>query len=99
MTIGRPKGRKDIATPEVKNVARNILEDPTYRETLLERARTGRLGALEVVLWNMAYGKRGRPFASEEDGGAEEILSDLTQEELAERAELVATTLRAGGKV
>lgn len=56
-------------TAEIRQLARNLLEDKFYRRSLRRRLIDGRLGALEVVLWHYAYGKPKEPI---EMGGTEE---------------------------
>ena len=55
---GRKKGVPNRATTEVKAIYAAIVDDPTYRKTLVARAKAGELApALEAMLWHYAYGK------------------------------------------
>lgn len=55
---GRPKGSKNKATIEAKKACAEIVDDPAYRENLIERARNGKLApAIEAMLWHYAKGK------------------------------------------
>jgi hypothetical protein len=55
---GRPKGSLNKVTAEAREMARALLQDPEYRENLVTRLRTGTVApAVEVMLWNYAYGK------------------------------------------
>lgn len=54
---GRPKGIPNKATREIKEIARALLEDPTYLKTLEERLSKGTAGAVEGILYYYAYGK------------------------------------------
>jgi hypothetical protein len=54
---GRPKGRLADATIEVKAAARNLVDDPEYRESLRKRLHAGLAPHMETLLWHYAYGK------------------------------------------
>jgi hypothetical protein len=55
---GRKKGVPNRATTEVKAIYAAIVDDPTYRKTLVARAKAGELApALEAMLWHYGYGK------------------------------------------
>lgn len=55
---GRKRGVPNKATVEVKEMARALVEDPTYRANLTARLRRGRCApAVELGLWHYAYGK------------------------------------------
>ena len=55
---GRPKGSPNKVTAEVQRFARDIVEDPEYRENLRTAARNRKLHPqVEIMLWNYAYGK------------------------------------------
>ena len=54
---GRPKGRENNATIEVREAARRIVQDPDYLEQLNIRLKEGRAPAIEILLWQFAYGK------------------------------------------
>ena len=80
---GRPKGRLNHTTLEAKELARQLVNDPTYRQNLKERLRTGEAGAMEPILWHYAFGK---PKESLE---VQYNLEVLTDEELAQLETLV----------
>jgi hypothetical protein len=54
---GRPKGAKNKRTLAVEDAATRILDQPEYQADLAERARTGRLGPMEPVVWYFRWGK------------------------------------------
>lgn len=54
---GRPPGRKNNTTVEVRDAARRLVGDAEYRRSLRERLRNGNAGQMESVLWYYAYGK------------------------------------------
>lgn len=87
---GRPKGAVNQTTRSIQLFCRSVMEDPQYRETVLQRARTGTLGAMEPVILAYAYGKP-KESIDLRFGPIEEDLSLLSVEELAQRAaDLVA---------
>jgi hypothetical protein len=79
-------------------MAQEIVRDPVYRQNLLQRARDNALGPMEPVLWAYAYGKpadhvRVAMEASQND------LESLTEEQLAERAEMIAVVIRENARL
>jgi hypothetical protein len=56
-TGGRKKGTPNKATVEVSELARRLVENPAYMQSLRRRLRNGKAGALEPILWYYAYGK------------------------------------------
>ena len=54
---GRAKGVPNRATAEIRDFARNLLEDPAYKEALRERLIKGQAGSVEIQLLHYAYGK------------------------------------------
>ena len=54
---GRPVGSQNKSTIEVKRLARQLVNDPTYRKNLHARLRAGEAGAMEPLLWAYAFGK------------------------------------------
>ena len=54
---GRPKGRLNNKTIEAKALARQLVNDSTYRQNLLQWLQTGEAGAMEALLWHYAFGK------------------------------------------
>jgi hypothetical protein len=89
---GRPKGRLNDATLEGRRLAQEIVRDPIYRESLLERARNGTLGTLEPTLWAYAWGKPKEHIAISHE--TPEPYGEMSNEELAERAEQLAELVR-----
>ena len=80
---GRPKGSKDKNTIEIRNAARAIVEDPTYRRMLTARLQLGEAPHMETLLWHYAYGK---PVERVEVKEVHEDFSGATAEELRTRA-------------
>jgi hypothetical protein len=57
-TAGRQKGTPNKATIEVKEAARLLVEDESYRKNLQARLKSGECApAVESMLWHYAYGK------------------------------------------
>jgi hypothetical protein len=54
---GRPKGVPNIASREIKDVARRLLEDEAYQARLVTRLRAGKAPPVEVLLFHYAFGK------------------------------------------
>jgi len=54
---GRAKGVPNRATAEIRDFARNLLEDPAYKEALRARLIKGQAGSVEIQLLHYAYGK------------------------------------------
>jgi hypothetical protein len=54
---GRPKGSQNKHTIEAKQLARGLLNNPTYKRNLQKRLRAGEAGAMEPLLWHYAFGK------------------------------------------
>ena len=54
---GRPQGRQNKVTVEVKQLAKRLVSDKTYQRNLQKRLRAGDAGAMEVMLWHYSYGK------------------------------------------
>ena len=55
---GRPLGSVNKSTAEVKEVARDLVDDPEYRDILRTRLKSGECSpAVESMLWYYAYGK------------------------------------------
>jgi len=54
---GRPKGSQNKHTIEAKELARQLVSNPTYRQQLQARLRAGEAGAMEPMLWAYAFGK------------------------------------------
>lgn len=54
---GRKQGTPNKATVEIKEFARNILEDPAYQKRLRVRIIQGKAERIEALLYHYAYGK------------------------------------------
>jgi len=54
---GRPKGKPNKVTQEVRTLAQRLVGDRQYRENLQERLRAGHAGPVEILLWHYAFGK------------------------------------------
>ncbi len=82
---GRGKGTLNKATLEIRLAARQIVEDPTYREKLLAAARARKLApAVECLLLYYAYGKPkdAVDVSVSVQGGADVLADTLTLNEL-----------------
>src|SRR4051794_37586393 len=89
---GRPKGTYlTPRTVKVRDVCRDICEDPEYAADLLVRARTRQLGAMEPVIWAYAYGKPKERVDIQV--GVQEDLSQFSAGELAQRLATMAAQL------
>lgn len=90
-TAGGQRNLTLLQRNEAKNFALKIIRDAKYRETLEKRAKAGVLApAVEQMIWHYAYGKP----ADRVEISRGPDLSDLTEEELADRAELIANVLK-----
>jgi hypothetical protein len=56
-TGGRRPGSPNRVTVEVREAARQLVEDPAYRAALRTRLIRGRAPEIEKELWHYAYGK------------------------------------------
>src|SRR5262245_61590818 len=54
---GRPKGSRNKATIEVRDFARQLIEDPAYQERLRQRVIEGKAPQMEMLLFKYAYGQ------------------------------------------
>ena len=54
---GRRKGTPNKATVEIRQLARDLVDDAAYRDALRTRLINGTAGAMEPMLWAYAYGK------------------------------------------
>jgi hypothetical protein len=95
---GRPKGSVNFRTRQVQTFCRSVCEDPLYRQDIVDRARSGNLGAMEAVIWAYAYG-RPKESIDLHIGPIEEDLSSLSAGELAQRAEDIMKTLREAAEL
>ena len=87
---GRPKGSVSRVTQEARNFAARVICDPEYRANVLERARSGTLGAFEQVLWAYAAGKPPDHVTVRVERAEQDDLATLSNVELAARAKLLA---------
>jgi hypothetical protein len=86
---GRPKGVANKVTREIKDAARQLVEDPVYRRRLRARLRKGSAPHMETLLHHYAFGKPTEHVEVKDvtDVGGmtyEEMVAELR--ELAERA-------------
>ena len=87
--MGRPKGSLNRITKQAREFARKILDSEEYRNSIERRIGKDSLpGGVEVMLWYYAYGK---PTEKVDVSFSETAdLSDLTEAQLAERAQHLA---------
>jgi len=91
--IGRPPGALNKNRGEAKTFCQEVLRSEEYRNSVKTRARSGTLPPqVEVLLWHYAYGKPVEHVAL--TTAANTDLSELTTEQLAERANFIASVLR-----
>jgi hypothetical protein len=90
---GRPKGSLNTKTLQVQAFCRSICEDPEYRASILQRARSNQLGSMESVVWAYGYGKP-KESVDLRVGRLEEDLSSLSTTELMDRAASLSRELR-----
>jgi hypothetical protein len=88
---GRPKGATNVASREIKDVARRILEDRAYQARLVTRLRAGRAPQIEVLLFHYAFGK---PVERHEIATPGDF-SKLSDDELLAEFEAALMSLRA----
>jgi len=89
---GRPKGATNVASREIKDVARRLLEDAAYQARLVTRLRAGKAPHVEVLLFHYAFGK---PTERYEVTTAISDFSRLSDEELVAQLETTLMSLRA----
>ena len=58
---GRGQGVPNKATTLVRELARRLVQDPKYLESLRRRLRRGEAGSMEPMLWNHAHGRPTEP--------------------------------------
>jgi hypothetical protein len=90
--IGRPPGAVNKIRGEAKVFCQEVLRSEEYRQSVRQRAKSGTLPAqVEVLLWHYAYGK---PVEHVQVATAANTdLSELTTEQLAQRAAFIASVL------
>jgi hypothetical protein len=54
---GRKAGTPNRTTAEVRELARRLLGDAQYQQSLQKRLIRGEAGRMELFLWEQAYGK------------------------------------------
>ena len=91
--IPTPRRMTLLRRNEARDFSLNVIRSDAYRESVRARAAKGTLPpAIETMLWHYAYGKPAEQVVIRDE---RRDLSNLSEEELAERAELIATVLRA----
>ena len=87
---GRPKGRLNTATLEVRAFFRAFFESPRYRENLKRRVLAGEANHMEILGHYYAYGKPKSTMVLEtsEASPLEAALRALPKEQLLEMYEL-----------
>lgn len=97
--FGRPKGSKNQITSEARAFALEIVRSPEYRKSLLTRVAAGTLPAnIEAMLWAYAYGRPTERVEVTHISPAAQ-LAEMSVQELAERAALIAKVLTDVGDV
>jgi hypothetical protein len=91
--VGRPLGSLNKNRGEAKSFCLDILRSDEYRRSVQVRAKLGTLPpAVETLLWHYAYGKPVEHVAVTTAANAD--LSDMSAEQLAERASFIASVLK-----
>jgi len=91
--LGRPKGATNLATREIKQELHRFFSSPVYRESVKQRILEGSAPTIELYFLQLLYGKP-KEKIDLHIGPLEEDLSHLSSEELAQRAEDIARSLR-----
>ena len=73
-TGGRTKGTPNKATVEIKELAREILEDPAYQKRLRVRIIRGEAERIETLLYHYAYGKPAETITASQGASLEELV-------------------------
>ena len=73
-TGGRMKGTPNKATVEIKELAREILEDPAYQKHLRVRIIQGKAERIEALLYHYAYGRPVENITSAQGMSMEDLL-------------------------
>jgi hypothetical protein len=63
---GRKPGSRNKTTLQIREVARELIDDPEYLAALRERLLAGTAGSMETLLWHYGYGRP--PLESPADG-------------------------------
>jgi hypothetical protein len=92
---GRKRGSLNTVSKEAREFAARILDSREYRESLVRRIKAGTLPSnIEALLYHYRFGKP-KETIEVQMSPAEVDLSQLSNEELARRAELLAQAARA----
>jgi hypothetical protein len=91
--MGRPKGVPNGVTRELREFWHKFFSSAEYRESAKRRILSGSAPHIETYLFNRIYGKP-RERVELQITEEREDLSLLSDEELAERAEAIAATVR-----
>ena len=89
---GRSKGATNVASREIKDVARRLLEDEAYQARLVRRLRAGKAPQIELLMFHYAFGK---PVERHEVTTGVGDFSRLSDDELMAQLEVTLTSLRA----
>jgi hypothetical protein len=89
---GRPKGSTNANRREVREIAREIVDDPVYRAALKMRVMLGEATHMEPLLWHYAHGK---PVERVEVRDTTNDFDGLTAEQLRREAMEIARTIIA----
>ena len=54
---GRPKGRANAVTLDVREFAQKFIDDADYRESLRKRVLRGDAPHMETLIWHYRFGK------------------------------------------
>jgi hypothetical protein len=95
---GRPKGATNIATREFREFWAKWFHSADYVENAKRRMLIGDANHLETYLLGLVYGKPKETIDLNVRGGIED-LSNLSLEELTERAEVLMHELREANEV
>lgn len=82
---GRPKGKPNRATIEIRESAKKLVEDPAYVASLQKRLKTGKAPHMEQLLHHYAYGKPKERVGIEGAGEGETPLKVVFEEVLKPR--------------
>jgi hypothetical protein len=66
-----PPANARIASKDVRDIARRLVEDKDYQENLQKRLQEGTAGPMEIWLWRWAYGDPKKAEAATEEKDAE----------------------------
>lgn len=86
---GRPKGGLNRTTKEIRDLARNLLDDPDYKASLRTRLLAGVAPHIETLLWHYAYGKPKETVELQGEVGVTKIVREIVR---AQDAQIIDTT-------